>query len=156
MEDQRVLPDTTARVASHTAAAVNERIRRQTEASVAFFASHPQEIDHRLRELDAEWDIERALEANAASLAFGGTLLGALIDRRWLLVPAVVTAFLLQHALQGWCPPVPLLRRLGVRTASEIDAERYALKALRGDFRHVSVTGNARRRARAVLHAVRQ
>ena len=31
-------------------------------------------------------------------------------------------------------PPVPILRRLGVRTAREIDIERYALKALRGDF----------------------
>jgi hypothetical protein len=29
---------------------------------------------------------------------------------------------------------VPVLRRLGFRTASEIDHERYALKALRGDF----------------------
>jgi hypothetical protein len=38
------------------------------------------------------------------------------------------------HAVQGWCPPVPVLRRLGFRTASEIDHERYALKALRGDF----------------------
>jgi hypothetical protein len=32
---------------------------------------------------------------------------------------------------------VPLFRRLGVRTASEIDEERYALKALRGDFRNL-------------------
>jgi hypothetical protein len=45
-----------------------------------------------------------------------------------------VTAFLFQHAVQGWCPPLPILRRLGFRTASEIDTERYALKALRGDF----------------------
>jgi hypothetical protein len=48
-----------------------------------------------------------------------------------------VATFLLQHALQGWCPPVPLFRSLGVRTASEIDEERYALKALRGDFEDV-------------------
>jgi hypothetical protein len=49
-------------------------------------------------------------------------------------VPAVVTTFLLQHALQGWCPPVPFFRKRGVRTMREIDTERYALKALRGDF----------------------
>jgi hypothetical protein len=47
-------------------------------------------------------------------------------------------AFLLQHALQGWCPPVPFFRSRGVRTAREIDQERYALKALRGDFAKVS------------------
>ncbi len=45
-----------------------------------------------------------------------------------------VSSFLLIHALQGWCPPLPVLRRLGFGTASEIDYERYALKALRGDF----------------------
>jgi hypothetical protein len=26
---------------------------------------------------------------------------------------------------------------LGIRTSTEIDYERYALKALRGDFRHI-------------------
>jgi hypothetical protein len=41
---------------------------------------------------------------------------------------------LLLHAVQGWCPPVPLFRRLGFRTSAEIHQERYALKALRGDF----------------------
>jgi hypothetical protein len=39
--------------------------------------------------------------------------------------------------LQGWCPPLPILRSLGVRTADEINEERYALKALRGDFADV-------------------
>jgi len=48
-----------------------------------------------------------------------------------------VTAFLLQHAVQGWCPPLPVLRRLGFRTAREIEVERNALKALRGDFGHI-------------------
>ncbi len=51
--------------------------------------------------------------------------------------PAAVAGFLFQHAVQGWCPPVPLFRRLGFRTAREIDHERYALKALRGDFRRL-------------------
>ena len=54
---------------------------------------------------------------------------GALGSRRWLWLPGFVTAFLFQHAVQGWCPPVPLLRRLGVRTAREIELERSALKA---------------------------
>lgn len=43
-------------------------------------------------------------------------------------------AFLAQHGLQGWCPPIPVFRRLEVRTDREIARERYALKALRGDF----------------------
>jgi hypothetical protein len=35
---------------------------------------------------------------------------------------------------QGRCPPLSVLRRRGVRTRREIEAERCALKALRGDF----------------------
>ena len=152
-----MLPDTTRRVVSHTADEVNERIRRQTEANVAYFARHPERIGQRLRELDAEWDMERTLEANAATLAFGGTVLGALGHRRWLLLSGIASGFLLQHALQGWCPPVPLLRRLGVRTASEIESERYALKLLRGDFDQAASSAgqSPAERAEAALNAIR-
>src|SRR5690606_6121077 len=117
---------------------INRRIREETEARVAYYAEHIEEIPARLDELDREWDIERTLEANASSLAFTGVLLGATVDRRWLALPALVTGFLFQHAVQGWCPPLPILRRLGFRTAKEIDQERYALKALRGDFNAIA------------------
>jgi hypothetical protein len=33
---------------------------------------------------------------------------------------------------------VPVLRRLGYRTQTEIEQERYALKLLRGDFKEVA------------------
>jgi hypothetical protein len=44
-----------------------------------------------------------------------------------------------------------------VRTADEIDRERYALKALRGDFDRIASdgAGDARARARHALAAVR-
>lgn len=103
----------------------------------------PAAINRRIRELDLEWDIERTLEMNAAAFAITGTLLGAFINRRWLLLPAIVTMFLGQHAIQGWCPPVEILRRMGVRTRHEIDREKYALKALRGDFRKVAESPEA-------------
>jgi hypothetical protein len=131
------MPATATRVPANTAEPVNQRIRHLTEASIAHYAVHPEQINQRLEQLDREWDTERTLEANAASLAFAGTALGALSSRWWLLLPATVTAFLFQHAVQGWCPPLPVLRRLGVRTAQEIEAERYALKALRGDFKNI-------------------
>lgn len=130
-----MLPATNQRVAAHTPQSINDRIRRRTEADIIYYANRPDEIDSRLEDLDREWDVERVLEANAATLALSGVLLGAVADRRWLFLPAAVTAFLLQHAVQGWCPPIPIIRRLGVRTAAEIAEERYALKALRGDFR---------------------
>lgn len=92
------------------------------------------EINERLEKLQSEWDIERALEMNAASIAATGTILGLFGRKFWLLVPVVVTGFLLQHAIQGWCPPLTLLRRMGFRTRQEINEEMFALKALRGDF----------------------
>lgn len=127
------MPSTRSRVPAHTSQSVNEQIRQATEQRVQYLSEHPDEIPSQLKQLDDEWDIERAIEANAATLAFAGVALGAQ-DRRWLLLPAVVTAFLFQHAVQGWCPPVPILRRLGFRTAYEIEEERRALQAARGDF----------------------
>jgi len=60
-----------------------------------------------------------------------------------------VLSFLFQHAVQGWCPPVPVFRRMGVRTRKEIDREKYALKALRGDFDGLGAGGGQDRAARA-------
>ena len=72
-----------------------------------------------------------------------GLGLGAFVDRRWLLLPAAVAAILLQHAVQGWCPPVPVMRRLGIRTQAEIQEEIDALRVLRGDFRPARDAGEA-------------
>jgi hypothetical protein len=145
------MASTAARVPSQTASAINRRIRQETEERVAYFEENPQEIGARLLQLDREWDIERAIEANAAIVALTGVVLGFTADRRWLILPGLVTGFLLQHAVQGWCPPVPILRRMGFRTADEINKERYALKALRGDFKQVS---RARSKHSAIIKAV--
>jgi hypothetical protein len=138
MKEETMVPATTTRVEQNTDDAINDRIRRQTQRNIAYFAGlGSREINRRLEELDREWDVERTLEANAASLSLLSLGLGAIVNRRFFLVPAFVGGFLLQHAIQGWCPPLPVLRRLGIRTAKEIDAERYALKALRGDFKNL-------------------
>jgi hypothetical protein len=135
MRTSTAIPPTPFRVPRHTASEINARIRRETERRIAYYLGLGRDdTDRRLAELDREWDIERTLEANAAGIALTGLMLGAFADRRWFLLPAVVATFLLQHAIQGWCPPVPLFRRLGIRTAREIDHERCALKAARGDF----------------------
>lgn len=129
-----MLPPTMDRVRRHTSEHVNRGIDSETEARVRSLTGNPDGIERRLAELEREWDIERALETNAAGIGLAGLALGAFYDRRFLLLPTAVCGFLLQHALQGWCPPIELFRRLGVRTTAEIDRERTALKALRGDF----------------------
>ncbi len=136
-----MFPSTVNRVPSSTRTEINDEIRRQTEANIAHYSRQGLDaIERRLKELSEEWDVERVLEANAATASLIGLTLGATVDRRWFLFPAVVAGFLLQHALQGWCPPLEIFRRRGVRTASEIDYERYALKAIRGDFQRVGGT----------------
>jgi hypothetical protein len=144
------MPSTRSRVPRHTSNEINERFQRDIENSARYFANHPKEIADRLRELDEEWDIERAIQANAAAVAFTGIALAAVGRRRWLFLPALVTGFLFQHAIQGWCPPVPILRSLGFRTSYEIEQERAALKALRGDFEKVKTAPDP---AEAAFHA---
>lgn len=135
-----MLPSTAERVSVNTAPELNKRIREQTAASLERYKSSSRsEIQLRLNELDREWDIERAIGANAATVSLIGLGLGKFVDRRFYLLPTLVAGFLLQHAIQGWCPPVPIMRRLGFRTQTEIDEERYALKALRGDFEQDNV-----------------
>jgi hypothetical protein len=149
----RILPRTPFRVSKSTAARVNEAIYDQLEQRVRDFAANPTDIQDRLDDLDREWDIERTLEANASIVALTGLVLGATVDRRFNALPAMVAGFLLMHAVQGWCPPVPIFRRMGVRTMREIDTERYALKALRGDFTRISDDGSVTDRARAAVRA---
>lgn len=129
-----MLPNTPNRVHEHTPHEINERIERLIEHNITYYATHPEQIDQRLAELDLEWDIDRALEMHAASVALGGLILGTRFGHKWFILPGLVAGFLLQYALQGWSPPMMILRRLGIRTQAEIDYERYALKSLRGDF----------------------
>jgi Protein of unknown function (DUF2892) len=114
---------------------------------------NPFAIQRRLRQLDREWDVERVLETNASLFALAGVILGAHLDRRWLWLPALVTGFLLQHAVQGWCPPIPVLRRMGIRTSREIEIERVALKVIRGDFDEAAGSAPGKGAANAIAAA---
>jgi hypothetical protein len=124
-----MIATTAERVSSNTDPEINARIWQNTEEHMREVAAAGRgAIERRLRELDEEWDIERYVETMAPTFTLLGLTLGLTRDRRWLIVPFVVQSFFLQHALQGWCPPIPLLRRLGVRTIQEIERERCCLK----------------------------
>ena len=116
------------RVRSHTADHVNARMDRQRREHIAdAIAGGAEAIVARLAQLDREWNIDRALMVNFAVL--GGLFheLEVRHDRRWGWLFRTQIAFLAIHAIAGWCPPVPVLRRLGFRTQQEIDTERAAL-----------------------------
>lgn len=115
---------------------INERIDKRTKENI-YQLSHnleSNEVGRRIEELEKEWDIDRTLMANASTLSLAGVVLGSTVNRNWFVLPGVVVSFLLWHAIQGWCPPLPIFRKLGYRSRKEIDIEKFALKALRGDF----------------------
>ena len=122
------------RVNEHTKEVINRRIQDEIQCRAQYYQNHPERVDDRLKELDREWDIERALEVNASALSLFGLLMGMTVSRRWLVLPVAVQAFLMQHGIQGWCPPLPLLRRNGFRTPEEIATERAALEAIEGEL----------------------
>lgn len=123
------------RVREHTDPGLQQHLDGELRERVRGYVGKSDEvISARICELERETDMERLLAANASTLALLGVIAARFVHRRFLLVPMVVLSFLLQHAIQGWCPPLPLFRRLGVRSRQEIDAERYALEVMRGDF----------------------
>lgn len=147
------------RVRENTRQSINERLDREIRNRALYFATcDAYEITERIDELEREWDIERVLQANASALALSGLGLAvASKNKKWLFVPGIVLSFLMQHTLQGWCPPVPFFRRLGVRTRPEIEREKYVLKVLRGDFDKVSTNdGDNFDRAEDALAAVKE
>src|SRR5690242_801845 len=83
-----MLPPTAERVQCNTADEINERIRRQTEESVRRHAeAGPEAIEHRLAELDREWDVERCVETMAPAFTLAGMTLGLTVSRKWFLLP---------------------------------------------------------------------
>jgi len=134
-----MISETATRVPSQTSAHVNQKISQQAEERIQHYRNESSDrISQRLAELDREWDVERTLQTNFATLSIIGALLTATVSKRWAILALGVPAFMVQHSLQGWCPPLAVLRRMGFRTAKEINDERFALKTLRGDFANAS------------------
>lgn len=116
------------RVRNSTSEEINSQIDDVTNSNIQYYSTRPAwEVKQRILALEKEWDIERVLEVNASTLALTGLVLGMTLNKKWFALPAVVLPFLLQHGLQGWCPPLPILRRMGIRTQDEIGREKYAL-----------------------------
>ena len=116
------------RVRKHTPDKINQKIDKCTQDNIERYSNGTREIiRNRIRKLNEEMDIEQALEMTSAANVLIGIGLGLTVNKKWLLLSAISSAFLIQHSIQGWCPPLPVLRRLGVRTRNEINEEINAL-----------------------------
>ena len=132
-----------------------EKIRLETEARVKYFSlKDKKEIQNRIEQLDNEWDTERLLEINTGGVALAGAILGLIFNKKFFLLSGIAAGFLIQNSLQGWSPMYPFFRRLGIRTPREIENEKYALKAVKGDFKEASTEKDNLTRANKALVAV--
>ena len=122
------------RVASYTTSSASSEIHQDMHDSLSYYSRHPERIDDRLAELAEEWDVERTLEANASTLIIASAAAAYVFDKRILYFTGVVAGFLLMHSIQGFCPPLPILRKMGVRTRSEIMYEQQALLSIQQDM----------------------
>lgn len=130
-----IFPPNALKVKMSTSNKMNKKIHeKMLDTILKKSAINQESISERIEELDREWDTERILETNASIIILISIALGILFSKWWFLLSALVAYYLLQHAIQGWCPPLPIFRKLGVRTMSEINTERTVLKVLRGDF----------------------
>ncbi len=118
---------------------VNEKIENETWNHVSHYQNKSaSEITDRIHELEKEWDIEKYLGVNMGTLALSGLAAGVYTkNKNWFALPAIVLGFFIQHSIQGWCPPLPVMRMLKLRTRKEIEQEKYALKIIRGDFENL-------------------
>ena len=116
-----------------TSEAVNARIDRETRGAIDEASESTVHLRERLAELDHEWDVDRALMLNFAVLGGISATLSLISSARrghpgfFGLLLYTQLGFLAYHAVKRWCPPLPVLRRLGFRTSHEICAERIAL-----------------------------
>jgi hypothetical protein len=129
---------------SHTSEAIQQRIDTTLEERIRFYAMQPKEaIDRRLNELNQECDIDRTMMTAGAGVALGAVVLSFFGGgKKWLVLGGAALGYMLMHGVQQWSPPAMALRRFGLRTRTEIDAERYALKLLRGDFESIHTEEN--------------
>lgn len=129
------------RVKQATPSSINSKIEKDTWNNVFQYVNKSNaEITERIYKVDKEWDIERNLGVNMSTLALIGLTLSYFVHINWLILPAIVFIFFFQHSVQGWCPPLPILRLFKIRTSEEIEQEKYALKIIRGDFNNLDIT----------------
>lgn len=83
----------------------------------------------RLHKLDREWDIDRTILLPFAGMGVAALVLASRGDKRFRFPLAGLVGSMLAYAVLGWSPQAAILRRLGVRTRQEIEAERLALIA---------------------------
>lgn len=125
--------------ATQTATQTSGRESRTLD-NIRFYGSLGREgIDERIRALEDEWDVERAVMVALSGAGVAGLIVGLVGSRVWRLLAWIALPLLFLFAQDKWKPSNGILKSLGLRSRKDILEEKYALKALRGDFRKVEI-----------------
>ncbi|HBN85716.1 MAG TPA: DUF2892 domain-containing protein [Clostridiales bacterium] len=129
------LPATSIKVWLNTDQEVNDVVFETIISNIRYYAKKSRdEIIQRQLILDEEWDIDRVIETGTGAIVILGALLTWLTkNKSWALLSGIGGAFLLKHALYGWSPLLSCIRGEGVRTQTEIMAEKTLLEVLKED-----------------------
>ena len=113
----------------------NQRIDAGTQQCLERFAAGDREaISRHIETLDREWDVERYLQMNAGLVSLSGVVLGALVSRRFLVCPPPCSASSSNTLHKAGVRHCRFFAAWACAPRREINEEKYALKALRGDF----------------------
>lgn len=116
---------------------------KDIQENINHYYHDQQEIEARLAALELEMDLETYLETETTALTIAGTILGLTVSRKWFIIPLASSLLILSRIVNRGKKPLPFFERLGLRTRAEIDKEKYALKAIRGDFKYLLDVPNA-------------
>ncbi|MBX9724449.1 MAG: hypothetical protein K2X81_23770 [Candidatus Obscuribacterales bacterium] len=112
---------------------------RRTEHNIHAYSMQTREaIDEHLRELDREWSTERTNATIGNVIALLGLVLGAFISSWFLLIPLTTCLFSLAHNVFNFTPLLTLWRHSNMRANCQINTEKFAMKAMRGNGRQLN------------------
>ena len=110
----------------------------ETGRNIRFYGFQGEEgLSERIRALEGEWDTEKFVLVGLSGMGLFGLLMGLFGSRLWRVLTWAALPLLLLAGLEKWRPSRGLIQSLGLRSRKETLEEKYALKALRGDFRRV-------------------
>ena len=117
-------------------------IEKDIQENINHYYHDQDKIETRLAVLDQEMDLETYLQNESTALTIAGIVLGLTVSKKWLLLP-LVTSIIALNNINRKNAPLSFFRNMGLRSRLEIDKEKYALKALRGDFKYLLDVPNA-------------
>lgn len=122
----------------------SNKIDVYTQENINHYYHNKNHIENRLLQLEKEMSIEQIFQLHDVANITAGVLLSiATRKQKWLLLPLLIAIVQSVQAASGLRLGTSLLRKYGFRTKADIDKEKYALKALRGDFHYEIEVPNA-------------